>query len=364
MRTPAVALGLALLAGLLSAPGAAADVVLLQGAIDEALLDVQEAARLLLNNDRVGAKEALDDALADADAAVAAAADEGTQEELGPLATKVVKKVGVLRKAVLKARDTMNDPNAPDLKAVKTAARAAKAAFGAAAGFSGIPVVGATPVLVDGRSAGFHDPGDFVQIRILRGLDEFGDPCEETPEFVVVDPFGNGSVVAGTPVSVTNPDGSITVTVQMGASGGPARLEVTACGRTRSMPLFNYGPVGSFAPKLSVNRFDGVYTGSYSGNAVVSGVGQVPVEPGAVTLTVSGGVITVTQPGSGQGTLNVKGTAGITGSGAVEGGGSYQFTGKFTATAIGTGPGSAIAGGSWVAVFEGGVARGSWSAGR
>ena len=184
----------------------------------------------------------------------------------------------------------------------------------------------------------------------------------EPPARVPKSHCGNGSVVPGTPLSVTNADGSITVTVEMGASGGPARLEVTSCGVTRRSLLFNYGPRGTFAPKVTADRFEGAYTGTYTGTATVQGMGTVPVS-GGVSLTVAGGVITVTNPGSGMGTVSATGTAGITGAGVV-GGDSYGFNGKFTATSFGTGPGSAVAGGTWKATFAGGTSHGTWSASR
>jgi hypothetical protein len=352
---------LALLAVVALAPRTGADVANLQAVLDDSLKDVQDAADALLGKERVTAIAFLDEALLEADSAVLNTEDPAVQAELGTLAAKVAKKVAAYRKAVLAARDAMANTNVPDLWAVKAAGRAAKAGYGAEAGFAKVLSHGPTPVEVKGSKAGFHQPGEFVDIRIYPGVDEFGDPCP-APVFVVVDPFGNGSVVPGTPVSVTNSDGSITVTVEMGASGGPARLEVSGCGVTRSSLLFNYGPIGTFAPKVSVDRFDGVYVGTYSGTAYAAGAGTQPVS-GGVSLTVAGGTITVTDPGAGMGSLSARGAAGITGSGVV-GGDSYRFNGKFTATSFGTGPGSATASGTWSATFDGGTSHGFWSATR
>lgn len=95
-------------------------------------------------------------------------------------------------------------------------------------------------------------------------------------------------------------------------------------------------------------RFDGSYTGSYTGD-----------DKGAVRFTVSNGVIAITNPGRGTGHISQSGSASISGSG-VDGKSSYSFSGTF---AIGPG-GKATAGGTWTGQQSGFTGHGSWSASR
>lgn len=353
---------LALFAGLALAPRSGADVANLDGILDDSLQDVQDAAQSLLDGDRVAAIGFLGEALLEANSAVLAVADPVTVAELGARAAAVTKKVAAFRKAVLAARDSMANTNAADLKAVKAAGKAAKMGLGAKTAFAKIPSRGPTPFEQNARSAGFHKPGDTVTFTVYPGLDADKNPCVDPPTFTVVDPYGNGAVVPGTPVSVLNDDGSYTVTVHMGPGGGSGRLEVTGCGVTRNGLLFNYGEVGTFPSKLSADRFDGAYTGSFTGTAYASGGGSNPVN-GTVQLSVAGGVITVTDPGSGTGSVNAKGNAGLIGAGVV-GGDTYSFDGKFIALSFDGGAGSAEVHGTWRAFFTGGTAAGRWSAAR
>jgi hypothetical protein len=108
-------------------------------------------------------------------------------------------------------------------------------------------------------------------------------------------------------------------------------------------------------PPPNTDQFDGDYMGSYSGMATDS-EGSFPVS-GSVALTVSNGEISVTEPGSGSGTLTADGSG--TFAAATGGGFGCDFGGDFF-----TSPEGVFAGGSWTCSFEGGTAEGGWSANR
>jgi hypothetical protein len=109
---------------------------------------------------------------------------------------------------------------------------------------------------------------------------------------------------------------------------------------------FNLASTGGVA------RFDGYYTGDYSGTTTAWGYTRST--SGSVALTVSGGGVTVTSPGSGRGTVDSAGAAKI-GVGASDGV-EYTFTGTFSvANGVATGDGS------WRAEFDGGSGSGRWS---
>lgn len=95
-------------------------------------------------------------------------------------------------------------------------------------------------------------------------------------------------------------------------------------------------------------RFDGTYTGSYSGN-----------DSGTVRFSVSGGTIAITSPGRGTGQISASGSASISGSGA-NGESSYTFSGTFTVGA----DGKATAAGRWTGKQYGYTGHGTWSASR
>ncbi len=95
-------------------------------------------------------------------------------------------------------------------------------------------------------------------------------------------------------------------------------------------------------------RFDGTYTGSYTG-----------ADKGRVRFTVSGGSITISSPGSGSGTVSAGGSASISGAGN-DGNSSYSFSGTFTIGA----DGRATASGRWSGQQSGFQGSGTWSASR
>jgi hypothetical protein len=94
------------------------------------------------------------------------------------------------------------------------------------------PVVGE----LNARSAGFHKPGTVVRLQIYAAD---GSPCTETP-VVVVENAGSAAAIDLDSVVVDESTGIITLT--MGEEAGGGRVTVTACGRTSTALLYNYGP--------------------------------------------------------------------------------------------------------------------------
>ena len=107
-----------------------------------------------------------------------------------------------------------------------------------------------------------------------------------------------------------------------------------------------------------VGRFDGSYTGSYSGTANVPGFGSFPVN-GGVAFTVTNGVINVTAPEAGSGTVSPTGSANFGSAGGSVG--NATFSGSFAVAPSG----AVSASGGWTSTISGGgSASGSWTAAR
>jgi hypothetical protein len=106
---------------------------------------------------------------------------------------------------------------------------------------------------------------------------------------------------------------------------------------------------------VKANEFDGIYAGSYDGTAFDNGLSG-PVS-GSVALIVTNGVITVTDPGSGLGEVDLEGSAFFNGSG-ISGGGTYTFDGTFVISESGV----ATASGSWQSTSKNATADGEWGA--
>jgi hypothetical protein len=143
----------------------------------------------------------------------------------------------------------------------------------------GVAALAGKPVLVEtnSRSAGFHHPGDQVTFRVL-GPD--GGPCTEPPTLVVENQFGATAVDLNSVHQF--PDGTIALT--MGDEAGGARVTVTACGRSSTRLLFNYGPraVKGLPQGFPTHLPAGSYALSYSASGVVS----VPETPLATLQNV------------------------------------------------------------------------------
>jgi hypothetical protein len=135
-------------------------------------------------------------------------------------------------------------------------------------------------------------------------------------------------------------DGTVNYTVSANSSTSQRTGTITIAGRT--FTVTQAGGEGG-----GVSQFDGYYTGSYSGTL-----------SGSVAFTVSNGVITVTDPGGGSGTVSAAGSTSFSGSGGYEDA-SYSFTGAFVVSS-----GTASASGGWSGSYMGISGSGTWSATR
>jgi hypothetical protein len=128
------------------------------------------------------------------------------------------------------------------------------------------------------------------------------------------------------------------------------RIEVPTTATTTSVTAVQ-------RPQASASQFDGSYSGSYSGTyTYTDGSGTLSLS-GGVSLSVRGGAISVTSPGSGSGSLSSRGLV-LMGSGTADGT-RCSFGGSFTLT---TQTNRVLAGGSWRCSDEEGSSTGRWSA--
>ncbi len=109
-----------------------------------------------------------------------------------------------------------------------------------------------------------------------------------------------------------------------------------------------------FSQAPANSKYDGSYHGAYSG----SFAGNPAM--GSVAFSVANGVITVTDPGQGAGTVDSSGSATFSGSLGVAGI-SCKFSGAFRSS---TGAQGVRASGSWSCTGSGQTGRGTWSADR
>jgi beta-lactam-binding protein with PASTA domain len=149
-----------------------------------------------------------------------------------------------------------------------------------------------------------------------------------------------GSVDAGT--KPPKPELANTVFAQTPTAGAKVDLK-----RPPAVTVKVYGAKDATVGN-GPERFDGSYTGSYSGS-----------DRGAVKFTVANGVIAITSPGRGTGQISQSGAASIAGSGA-DGQSTYSFSGTFS---IGAG-GKASASGNWTGQYGSFTGHGTWSAAR
>ena len=120
------------------------------------------------------------------------------------------------------------------------------------------------------------------------------------------------------------------------------------------------GTGGSPSPSPTANPFAGTYAGTFSGSGTAFGF-TAPVSSGVNGTIDSNGNITVTNPGSGSGTVSATGIAHLTGTGAIGvANADYTFDGTFVQASDGTITGS----GTWSATFSGGSASGTWQVSR
>jgi len=148
-----------------------------------------------------------------------------------------------------------------------------------------------------------------------------------------------------TGINDTLTDGDITYAVRASSSSGDAKYNRASAFEVGAVNRDNDG----------VGRFDGAYTGSYSGTATIPGYGSFPVN-GSVACSVSNGVITVTAPEAGTGTVNASGAASFGAAGGAVG--NATFSGTFVVQANG----SVYASGTWNSNLDGGgTASGTWN---
>src|SRR5262245_27877741 len=161
--------------------------------------------------------------------------------------------------AVRRAQATVDNPRIRERRKVQVLKKVY------ARGMKALAALG-SPMLAEAnaRSAGFHKPGQGVTFRVL-GPD--GGLCNETPTVTVENQYASSAVDLTTVAA--NPNGTVTMT--MGAGAGGARVTVTACGRTSSRLLFNYGPRTSGGGRgIPGNLPEGLYALSVSASGYVS----------------------------------------------------------------------------------------------
>lgn len=153
---------------------------------------------------------------------------------------------------------------------------------------------------------------------------------------------GSGTVTANPPGPAYAPGTSVVLTA-IPATGSVFTNWSGACSGTASTCTLTMTANRSVTAVFTAatTTYDGNYTGTYGGTA-----------SGPVAFTVRNGIITVTQPGSGQGTVASNGSASFSGSLA-----AFGCTATFTGTFFVVGSGLS-AGGTWAC----GADSGSWSA--
>ena len=114
-------------------------------------------------------------------------------------------------------------------------------------------------------------------------------------------------------------------------------------------------PLTMFGQAPAKSKYDGSYHGKYSGSFAGNPA------TGSVAFSVANGVITVTDPGNGEGTVDSAGSATFSGSLGVENI-ACKFIGAFRSS-TGAQQG-ARASGSWSCAGAGQTGKGTWSADR
>ena len=154
---------------------------------------------------------------------------------------------------------------------------------------------------------------------------------------------------AETPLgSIMNLDGTLSGTIVTPGTYTFETDAVDAIGSTyRTTVTVIVTPSEESTESSGVSQFDGYYTGSFSGDL-----------SGSAAFTVSNGVITVTDPGGGSGSVSASGSTSFSGAGGYEGA-TYSFSGTFVVSS-----GTASASGTWTGSYMGISGSGTWSATR
>lgn len=177
----------------------------------------------------------------------------------------------------------------------------------------------------------------------------------------------NGSALAGSDYTSisgqkTIPAGSLGTTISVPVTGdqndeSDETFYVNLSGVSGATVADSQG-IATIVDNDGVSRFDGSYTGSYNGTATVPGFGSFPAN-GPVAFTVANGVLNVTVPDAGSGTVASSGDASFGAAGGSVG--DASFSGTFVVGSSGV----ATASGSWFSnLGGGGTASGGWIATR
>ena len=270
MQKPAImrrATGLVVLA-LVVARTAGAQVPAVQTPLQGFLDAVGSAIAQVLGNDGGAASAELTAAgaiLAELETAVQ---DPNARAALGKQAKHLERSIAALGRAFGKAQAAVDDPR----RSFKRKLKALKTVYA-----KGLKIASKLdrPVIeeVRARSAGFHRPGDDVTFRVLAAD---GSPCNETPTVTVENQYSSSAVDIGS--VETHADGTITLT--MGSAAGGARVTVTACGRSTTRLLFNYGPRVRhwFPSNLPPGTYELSYSASGEVNVPKTTLGTFPVD--------------------------------------------------------------------------------------
>ena len=232
----------------------------LRADLDALVERVGMASAAALSQDTAAASASLADARGLLPQLVTLARDPAAVQELGPLARRLAGRLGALQRVLERAQAALDSP-------VTRASRRMRVLRVAYSGSMRVAALAGKPILVEtnSRTAGFHHPGDQVTFRVL-GPD--GAPCTEPPTLVVENQFGATAVDVSSVHQLA--DGTIALT--MGDEAGGARVTVTACGRSSTRLLFNYGPkaVNGLPAGFPANLPMGTYALSYAASGVVS----------------------------------------------------------------------------------------------
>jgi hypothetical protein len=250
-----------------TAPVRAQTVSDIEQGLQSALDQIASGVVALSQGDSAAATAELSEASTVIDHALLLAKDPAIKAELGKKASKLRRKVRALRKKVRRAQRAANSPKARFRKQIKTLKAAYSSGMKAASSLS--PLVFAEE---GNKGAGFHKPGDLVTFR-ARSAD--GTACTDVPTITVQNQGFPDVVDVNTVVS--NADGTFTIT--MGSDQGGALVSVTACGRSSTLLLYNYGPKlpAGFPPNLPL--------ASYAMSVRVTGDVDIP-ETSLGTITI------------------------------------------------------------------------------
>jgi hypothetical protein len=233
----------------------------LEQGLQSALEQIAHAVVAFSQGDASTASAELGEASALLDQLATLATDPAVKEEMGRLASKARRGIRGVRKRVRKAQKAVDSQR----KRVTKQLKALKSAY--ANGLKAASTVRAPVFAEEGRkTAGFHQPGDLVTFAVYSAD---GTPCTEIPT-VSVQNQGFPNVVDVNTVQ-TNPDGTVTMT--MGEDQGGAYVTVTACGRSSTRLLYNYGP------KLARGFPSNLPLGSYAMSVRMTGAVDIPETP-------------------------------------------------------------------------------------